>query len=317
MMISESDKLSVGYRAKTKREVEHYSWMFKEDFSRNIIPASRSQGKSIKCFLDPDNKSFEKLLYDILPSSHGKYRFDFNDIILDTIQYIGNQLVHNGFVIFEFVKLKDINGIELFKLERISGSEIKIENGNIVQIISQDEAEPFQDGTEQIDYSKPVVIPKDKCFIIDFPEILGGKEGYLKFIEEFKSLGTQSPMMNYFNNSLSGHVGYDMTEHQRLHELELWKKSKTYSWHHRSNNSKEFSGYYYIYRYLNFISLKTKLRDYIVEQLKKIVSDLSERLGEKEVLNIEGLIPLNEVDKKLEQWSSGEMNPNSLNEVLK
>lgn len=309
MMISETDRLSIKYRTNTYQEKEHYSSMFMDDFYKNIVPIYGSNYEFVQCQLVPVNEKFEEQLSQLLPSFQYRYNEEFNDIILGFIQFVAQNLINDGHLYLEFVKQKNINGELIFKLEPIYGSEVKIGGDYIIQIIHEDAA-------EQLNIIKPTLIPIEKCFIIKFPDSKYGKEEYLKFIEDFKDLGMKSPMLSTFQNPLSGQAGYDMTMHQRLHELELWKKSKVYNWHHRQNSSNLFSGYYHIYRYLKFRKSTIVLRDYIIEKLKEIILNFSVKCGVKTELQIEGLISKEKIDETLELWKTGELKPNSITEVL-
>jgi len=303
IMNSESDRISVDYYSKIQKERETFSMMFLEDLYQNITQKYRLSKDSVNCFLDPENKSFEKFLCDLLPfSKRGSYS-DFNDTILGTIEFIAYHLVHHGFVILELVKFKDLNASESYKLQNVRSLYLNIEEDYIIQVISNEDATQFN-------ISTPIKIPKKKCFIMTFPPTLGGMAKYLDYLEDFKALAEQNPMiyLNHTNESLTGKIGYDITQHQRLHELELWRYSKTFNWHHRTNSGKEFSGYYYIYRRLKFTQSKIILRDYIIDQLNIIVSELSGRFGEKTSLKVEGITPLSKIIEKLEQWNSGELN---------
>ncbi len=308
-MISETDRLSIRYNTNFYDEREHHTWMFMDDLSNNIVPIYGSKHETVQCLLEPANSAFQKTLSELLPSQRHRYKEDFNDIILGAIQFIAQHLVHHGYLILEFVTQKDINEEVSYTLEAIYGKELKIENDKVIQVVHNDAA-------EHLKIAEPVVIPIAKCFVINFPKSLGGKEKYLKFLEEFKELGQQSPMRNFLRNPLTGIVGYDITEHQRLHDLELWRKSKIYNWHHRESSSKSFSSYYYIYRQLLFRKSKIELRNYVVEQLKEIISKLSEKSGSKAELKIEGLISLERIDETLKKWETGELTPNSISEVL-
>jgi len=316
MIFSESDRISKKYRKEHHERIEHYSWMFKEDLCRNIVPSNYSPKAFVNCILEPENKDLEKLLYELLPSAFGRHHGGLNEIILGSIQFIANQIVHHGYIILELVRYQDFDDTEHFKLENVLSSEFVEEKDHIVQVIPKNNVILFNEEGEQFDESKPILIPKSKCLIIEFPEALGGRLAYKKFLDDFESFGKLSPMMNYFNNTLSGQPGYDLTEHQRLHLLELWKMSRIFKWHHRSNSENEFSGFYYIYRYLNFIKLKMILRDYLVEQLSRFIAEFSEHVNKKTVLKMEGLITINQVDEKINEWITGTMNPGSLSEVL-
>lgn len=308
-MISENDKISVRYHTNTYDRPEHYSHMFIEDFGRNVVPIYGSKSEIVTCKLDPDNEVIMKSLYELLPSHRQHYRPSFNEVILETIEYIAQHIVNRGFLVLELVKYKDVNEREFYKLETVYGKDIKIKREIITQIIPDNAAQEL--GKNRID------IPLEKCFVFEFPETLGGKEKYLQFLKEFRELAKQSPMMNFLNNPLQGQAGYNLTEHQRLHDIELWKKTKTFNWHHRESGGEKFSGFYNIYRYLLFRKNKIKLRDYVVEELCKIVSTLSEKvLGQKAELKIEGLLTMDKLEEKLEQWKTGQLDPKTISDVL-
>lgn len=308
-MISETDKISVRYHTNTYDTFEHYSHMFIEDFGRNVVPIYGSKSEIVTCKLDPDNKEIMKSLCELLPSHRQHYRPSFNEIILETIEYIAQHIVNRGFLVLELVKYKDVNEREFYKLETVYGKDIKIKREIITQILPDNAAQEL--GKNRID------IPLEKCYVFEFPETLGGKEKYLQFLKEFRELAKQSPMMNFLNNPLQGQASYDLTEHQRLHDIELWKKTKRYNWHHRESGGEKFSGFYHIYRYLLFRKNKIKLRDYVVEELCKIVSTLSEKvLGQKAELKIEGFLTMDKVEEKLEQWKTGQLDPKTISDVL-
>lgn len=308
-MITETDKISVRYQTNTYDTPEPNTHMFIEDFGRNVVPVYGSKSEAVICKLEPDSKEIMNSLYELLPSHRQHYRPGINDIILETIEYISQHLVSRGFLVLELVKYKDVNEREFYKLESVYGKEIKIKRNTITQIIPDNVVQEL--GTNKID------IPFEKCFVIEFPKSLGGKEKYLQFLKEFRELSKQSPMMNYLNNPLQGQEGYNLNEHQRLHDIELWKLTKTYNWHHRESGGEKFSGFYHIYRHLLFRKNKIKLRDHVVEELCKIISTLSEKvLEQKAELRIEGLLTIDKVEAKLEQWKTGKLDPKTISDVL-
>ncbi len=308
-MISETDKISLNYHTNTYDTPEHYSHMFIEDFGRNVVTIYGSKLEAVTCRLEPNNKEIMKSLYELLPFHRQHYCPSFNDIILKTIEYIAQHIVNRGYLALEIVKYKDVNKREFYKLETIYSKDIKIKKDILTQIIPDDAT--LELGKNKID------IPLKKCIVIEFPKSLGGKEKYLQFLKDFRELAKQSPMMNFLNNPLQGQAGYNLTEHQRLHEIELWKITKTFNWHHRESGSEKISGFYHIYRHLLFRKNKIKLRDYVIEELQKIISTLSELLlGHKAELKIEGLLPIDKVEEKLEQWKTGELDPKTISDVL-
>lgn len=308
-MISKTNRISLRYHSNTYDENELDSHMFIEDLGQNVVPIYGSKLEAVTCRLEPDNKEIMKSLYELLPSHRQHYRSSFNEIILETIEYIAQHLVNRGFLVLELVKHIDVNESEFYKLETVYGKDIKIKKGILTQIIPDEVAQEL--GKNEID------IPLNKCIVIEFPKSLGGKEKYLQFLKNFRELTKQSPMMNFFNNPLQGQTGYNLTEHQKLHDIELWKITKKYNWHHRESGGEKFSGFYHIYRHLLFRKNKIKLRDYVVEELQKIISTLSELIFEqKSELKIEGLLTIDIVEEKLEQWKTGELDPKTISDVL-
>ncbi|MFA4851285.1 MAG: hypothetical protein WC868_00210 [Bacteroidales bacterium] len=309
MAVSKTDRISKSYYTNIHTETELNSDMLMQDLYQTIVRVYGSSHEIVNCSLVPENHDIEQLLKEFLPSNQSSYNDDLDDVILKSIQYIAGIMVHRGFIVLELVTQTDLNGIEFYSLENVYGTEIKIDDDYIFQIIPDDAA-------AQLKITEPIKIPRKKCFIIDFPKELGGKNKHLEFLAEFKALGKQSPMLNFIKNPLYGKPGYDSMEHQKIHDLELWKKSKMFYWHHRGGYEKYFSGYYSIYRRLMFKKSQIILRDHIIENLKKIVTVFSEKIGNKIELKIDGLITIEKVDKKISKWNSGQINPYSINEVL-
>lgn len=280
MTIIKTDRISSNYHPKYRNE-GHNIGMFIEDFHQSIVSSYRTKD-NVKCFFEPANKTFEDSISEMFPSRHGYYNTTLNSTIIETIEYIASNLVHFGSLIFELVRCEYVNSKISYKLIPIHFDRFKIKRKNIVQIYTSD------NGVEK------VIIPKEKCFIIEFPELLGGTKGYLKFLKSFAEIDNLSPMLSSFNNPLSNQLGYDISLHQKRQELELWKKSKVFYWPHRSDlgYDKKFSGYYSIYRQLQFSKTKVILRDHIIENLRNIIKSLSDIMNIDTALKIEGLITL-------------------------
>jgi hypothetical protein len=310
-MIPENDKISVNYQSSLidMLEINHYLNMFMEDFWRDIVPNYGSKSEKITCELKPDHTDFKLSLIELLSSFSQHYHPSFKDIILDTIEYIAQQLVNNGYLVLELVKYKDVDERVFYKFETVYGKDIILKNEMITQILPDEVAQDL--GKFKIE------IPVEKCFVFEFPLTLGGKEKYLHFLKDFEEFANQSPAINYINNSLQGQKNYNLMEHQSLFEIELWKKSKLYNYHHRKIGEEKLSGYYNFYKQLLFRKNQILLRDYIVDELCKIISKLSEKLyGEKVELEIEGLIKIEKVDEKLEQWKTGTLIPFTLTDIF-
>jgi hypothetical protein len=259
--------------------------------------------------LEPNNNDILTFLYELLPSHRQHYRPSLTDSVLNSIEYIAQLIVDQGIIVFELVKYMDNNEKEIYKLEPIHGSHIKTCKDKVIQILPVDAAN--ENGRNGIE------IPLFKCFVFEFPKSLGGKEKYLKFLKEFREISTQSPTINFLNNPLQEQLEYNFSIHLKLFEIELRKASKAFSWPHREAGGENFSGYYNIYRHLLFRKNKIKLRNYIIDELCKIISNLSESIhGQKVELKIEGLLTMDEIETILENWKTGQSDINTIRNVL-
>jgi hypothetical protein len=281
--------------------------MFIDDFS-NIISLYGSEEK-FKCYLEPANKDFEKTLISIIPSHFNSYRSDFNDKVRGFLKTVASHLTQKGYVVFEFIEITDINDVVSYSLEPVLSLGYKSNSENVIQVLNPEIA-------NKLNYSE-VSIPKDKCYIIEFPEALGGRKMYTEFLEDFENIESKSPYMNYFQNPLMNQQGYDVTAHQRINDIEFWKKSNQFGWHHRGGHDKFISPYYSIYRNLQFRKSQIILRDFIIDELKKIVISLSEKLIQQKIeIKIDGLVSLGMIDEKLEKWKKGETLPGEISNVM-
>jgi hypothetical protein len=308
-MERESDRISLWYHTNIREKSEHHSSMFMEDFYQNIVPLYGEANESVQCELVPEDEKLYQEFTKLLPTLRTRYENDFKFSVLGAIHYIANYLVNQGFIILEFVTIKEFDDSVSYNLVSVTGEKIKFSRKNIFQFIPEDAAKEYN-------IAEPIKIPRDKCYIIEFPKSLGGKKKYTKFLKDFRYLGLKSPLMSFFNNNLKTSVGYDVNEHQRLHEIEMLKKSKLYNWHHRGINNKSFSSYYDVYRRLHFSKTKIILRDFIIDELKKIIEDISEKIENKVELTINGLISQQDIDVILSQWNTGELKPSGLKEII-
>lgn len=304
MTIIKNDKISKNYHPNHRSQGTNTE-MFKEDFHRNIVSSYRTKD-NVKCFLEPDNKIFDHSIIEAFSSINGYYDKTLNSLIIKTIEFIASNIVNFGSLTFELVKCEDINNKIHYKFIPIYFDKLNIKRKNIEQVFTTNGR------------VEKVLIPKNKCYVIEFPKSLGGTKDYLKFIKYFTEIDNLSPMLSFFNNPLSNLKTYDISLHQKKQELELWKKSKFFYWPHRSSlgYDKNFSQYYSIYRQLQFSRTKIILRDHIIENLKEILKSLSDIMNTESILKIEGLITLNNIEEKIEQWEKGKLDYEEIRDVI-
>ncbi len=287
-------KISKQYYNNQNRNIGINTSMFTEDLSRYIIK------DGFECKLNPSNKYLEDVLINLFPSYHNSYgNTDFKNSIKEAIQDIVSQLVYNGIVVLELYSTIDNQEKPLYKLTELEGIKIKIRNNFIEQVLKNEAGE-----------NEVINIPKNKCVVIEFPDKLGGSKKYKQFLSKYQYLDNMDPM-NIFSNKIYNTPNYNVSEHRKIYDIELWRKSKPYSWHHRSNlgYNKLFSGYYSQYRTLKFMKTRVILRDYIIQELNKIIIFISKKLQIKEVSSIEidGMITLDKINHVLDDYKNGKI----------
>lgn len=309
-MIKSTDRISLPYFrgmfAPTKREP--YTNMFVEDF-QNIVPIYDRENK-IKCYLTPVDQDFEKILMELLPSVHGYNNRSFTEVVLNSILFIARYLVDSGQVILEFTTKVDLNEELNYELVSVRGDEIKVEGEKVIQVIT-----PKPD--LQLFNTEIKEIPRDKCYLIEFPESLGGASTLLDFVKKVGEMGEEFNNIGFFNNPLNNTKGYDWQEHHNAYETTFWRYTKTYHWHHRSLSRDKLSSYYDIYRRLMFRKNQLILRDHIIKELCLIITDIALKFEKRVELKIEGLLTISDIDLALEIWKKGTPSPDYITKVLK
>ncbi|MHA7843014.1 MAG: hypothetical protein ACX93I_06815 [Winogradskyella sp.] len=219
-------------------------------------------------------------------------RSNFSDEILELIETISNQLINKGFCVFE--KIYDEG--KLARLKVVVG-EYKIKRNNIIQIIPNDIASKIKSNTR-------VFIPKEKCFILEFPKRLCSSKDYLYILKKMAEIDAKYPMFSILNPSnLSKVNGYDAMKHRYKLDLALRQLTKKISWHHRAQFSSrdKFSNYYSTLKSLKFRRTKIILLNHIFDFIKSII----EEIFDGTTLDISYTKSLDEINKIIKDYEKG------------
>lgn len=155
---------------------------------------------------------------------------------------------------------------------------------------------------------KPVtIIPIEKVICFSFPEQLGGPKNILHFKQRLYRYYKEDPMFNVLDHKWSGTPYYNLGEHRRLYDQNIWTFTRKLEWPQRKNSSSDsnFTDYYYIRRVLLFKRNRIIFRDSILETLR----DCFQSFGtSKEPINITfNLSPsIEDLDKAIEGWERGD-----------
>lgn len=308
-MITETDKISKNYYSYENLPRDRFSWMFKEDLCNNIIPYRDFEDVTIQCSIEPDSGEFLTLICNLFPSSHYQQGNDLCENVLEGIQFMAGILVEHGFIVLELVKEKNDKGNLNYKLYQIMGDELIICKENIVQVIN----------TLDINESKEATyleIPREKCFIIEFPQIFGGKKKYLKFLDSLKELENLDPIKSFIEGGFNDQPGYDSAEHFRMFQIEMFRRSQEFKWHHRGLCDERFSGFFTLLRRLQFRRAQILFRDFLIQKISEIFSTISRIEGKERLFKIDGLVTIQKIDEAIENWKNGKVRPNWTDELF-
>jgi len=305
--IAGNDRLSVPLYNHVSVYTDFSVDMFTEDISNYIVPFD---DQKVNTYVEPSNTVFETIVMEILASSFSQYgREGLNQAVLDAIRYIAGFLARDGYVIFEFIKLVEADERLSYRFVPILG-KVNTDGKSVVQKIPAGLT-----GEDSPEYE--IIIPQDKCQIFEFPESLGGKKQYLNFLKKFKKESKSVPMMKmYSEGSLWGAKGYDISKHQQIVDLKLWKRTQPYGWGHREGAGKLFSSFFPVYRSLKFKHSQVLLRDHVIDALQKLIKFIGKELKQEGNLVVEGLSTLSDIESTIKMWETGELKINEISKAI-
>jgi hypothetical protein len=286
-----------------------------EDLSVGIAPMSGVDRAGFTCQLIPEDNEFEKDLISGLPNDYGDNN-TLSEAVTDFISYVGKHLAYNGICIFEIVASTD----DLFKahfgspwtLVSIPPEDVVIFHNWLVQSV-RGEAK----GNRIIPL---VLIPRHKCAVFTMPDEFGGKRGYKRLLLKLSStnqMEESTAMMHSLRMGQSNY--YDFSMHQKVLEIQRWKLSRLFGWHHRSYlDSKDVGTEYFRWRrLLEFRRTQLIIRHHILETLKKVVSRVGLKLGREVSLDIKVPRKVSDLDEALKLWEQGGLEFDDVNEYLR
>lgn len=213
----------------------------------------------------------------------------------------GENYSHNGRMIFEIIGWFDNKSSQFygFELRQLDIDYCTIKRKNVIYNA------PFElDGEKEI--FKKVIIPKDKCIIIEFPDELGGYKGFIRKVKKIKKLGSK---FNYSENPGNS-----------LNHMKNWDKqfNKIVSDWGASNRIEDITDFYQELSAFRFTYMAISCTHEILDGLKQLINYLNIKLQEDARLDLN----IQQYDKKYYQemitkWQIGELSFKEANELLR
>ncbi len=273
------------------------SHTFIEDVKHRIFPYDFDKRTNVDISFIPNDKAIENKII----SSICNRRMSVNktEFIRKFLQQTIRDIFLFGHSIYEMIREVDDN-FEEYKIVNISDFNVAINKGNVNQIIPK----------EANNEIKVVKIPKEKCFIFEFPKKLFNDFDISKLNQIFNKYHKMeldsSLIIKYFQGEIKN---YDFTKHKRMIDLELCKILTPLSWTPRTisdlSEEKLIFRHYNVQRQLLFLRKIIELRGMIINFLQNIILSYSDLMGHRTELKIEGLTSLSDVDQKIKLWQEG------------
>lgn len=275
--------------------LRHNSSMFIEDLSFSKYSIKK---KFLTVSLESENQDE---IIDFLSNKITTFRYrnhwgnklNLNDAILELLETISNKLTNYGNCVIEKIS-EDGN---LCRLKVIRG-EVIIKRKNIIQIVPLDIAKEMNCKTK-------ISIPKNKCFILEFPKEVCSSKEYKYILEQMVKIDSKDPMFSIMNpSSLSKAKGYDAMKHREKLDIILRRFTRKISWHHREQFSSrdKFSNYYSTLRSLKFRKTRIILLNHILGFIKLIVEN---SFTDDTKLNIAYSKTINDIDTIINDYENG------------
>ena len=299
------DRVSIDYRKyKVNNNIfeSNDAYFLKDDLRLGIEVLDDRIRKEFQVYIEPNNALVEQNLLKIIPHFSDYHSRNLKDHFLKLIDFLALGLIDEGFFILERVKITEENS-SYFYLVPIDYDEIIVKKNFIYQCFSKTSQEKFN-------LPKRIKINKDKCYILEFPSLLGGSRYYQELLREI-SLSDRFVNRSFLEmKKMSGKLPfYNFSEHNKISDFYAWKISRKIGWHHRTYNSYEQPGteHYKFSRRLKFKRTSLIIRNYTVENIKHIYEDIAKHLGVQIRVIVKGLTDLSEIESAISKWYKGEL----------
>lgn len=195
--------------------------------------------------------------------------FRKGDSVPDLYEW-GQKLSLDGRVIFEIIGWFDSKSSQFyaFKLNPLDINHCKITKKDIIYKV------PFKSKGEK-DISRKVKIPKSKCIIIDFPQELGGYEGFTQKIKRIKNLGNKFECFDNIN--------------EQINYTKNWKKqfNKIVSNWGNPQNIEDCTSFYQELSLLKFKYMTILCTHELINGLKQLINYLNINFKEEASLELD------------------------------
>jgi len=221
--------------------------------------------------------------------------------LLNQLGNWGEDLSYHGRLIFEIIGWYDNKSSQLYgyNLNRLDIDYCEIKKTHIVYNA------PFELQANK-EIFKKVKIPKNKCIIIEFPNELGGYDGFEKKVKAIKKLGSK---FTYSHNPGSS-----------LGHWKNWDKqfNKIVSDWGASSKIEDVTEFYYELSALRFTYMVILCTHELINGLQQLISFLNRNLTEN--ASVEFTIVQYDIEHfrgLLKKWLQGELSFKEANELLR
>jgi len=254
--------------------------MLAEDVSSGIMPviSAYRESNEFKIIVEGEKESI-KLALALLASisRDASDKLSWEEVISESIREISYEMVYHGRATFELIWVdqdKLIGRISSFPSVYLA----KI-HGFYLQLVPKPDRVLYEN-------RRIILLPEKDVWSIDLPKALGGPKGQKKIVRRMQKHGSVCPDfliddMRVENNR----IHFDNELYWRTRDIEQWRITRRWGWHHRDCNIKDRTEIFLFYRIITFKWALALLREKIINEINKLLK----RIEIDVAITLEGL----------------------------
>ena len=239
--------------------------MFVEDVHLGVMPiGGRSTYRSeFDVQLEGEADCSEKVSI-LLERVCNHHRYDFKKLICDAVNSIAQDLAWNGAACYELTEDESSRIV----LHPFTSERLFRFPGVAIQLVPQKDWAVLG--------KRVIAVPTKELWYLTMPKILRGRSGYKKILSRLHKHGNIGPRFWLKDvDSIRASKGFSLQEYSRNWEVYIRQTTGVWGWNHRDVSTRFTTEYYYVDRQVTFEWAQAILREYILEELNRLLVRLN------------------------------------------
>jgi hypothetical protein len=259
-----------------------YTWMFVEDISGVIPPGANDDNYREKIAVTPEDGELVSRLADGFDHSHDGYHRDIAHPLSEFVRLLMGELCFDGSASYEIARLfepgKDTpTGFKLFHL---NPSQLRRDNGQLVQVVPPETAEQFEVATE-------IPLPNEDIATFELPKKL---HATIATACEHLDLISRRDSTKLFMQAQSGGLPYSFSEHNRAMHIAIAAATEAIGWNARGMLHDKTLTTFWLKRNVRYHRFSNQVRNAIIDEINRFLARIGPRFGFSAQLQLKGFL---------------------------